>query len=172
MDGMKTSKDHPVILLGASSRPHVIDSALLRPGRLEHHILVPPPNAQSRHQYLRARMGRRSEDGEDRRQTDKDLTSFGFGEIQAEEEVRSEEFLWSLASAMDGFSFADLQLFCQESALIAIREAMGKGKQVSDLRVSTEHVHRALLHARPSLRGAEIQHPMKLWQTQDEGAER
>eukprot|EP00960_Hanusia_phi_P006950 197929-Hanusia_phi.AAC.4 len=169
-----------VILLGASSRPHVIDSALLRPGRLEYHIFVPPPNAESRFQYLRARM-RRARDGEEGTETQRDLTRFGFGEIQSDEQVSSEDFLRELAGAMDGFSFADLQLFCQEAALsairsgmwrrgnsnaLALREGMGKGEDVPGLRVCQDHVRRAFLHARPSLRGVEITHPLKLWQTQ------
>jgi len=77
MDGVKTDALRPVMLLGASSRPDRIDpvefrnpepetwntkhdtrrpkpetrnphQALLRPGRLEHHILVPPPDETAR----------------------------------------------------------------------------------------------------------------------------
>ena len=41
-----------VFLLGCSSRPEMIDAALLRPGRMEQLIYVPPPNAAHRRAVL------------------------------------------------------------------------------------------------------------------------
>ena len=37
-----------VVVLGATNRPDLIDPALLRPGRLERLVYVPPPDAQAR----------------------------------------------------------------------------------------------------------------------------
>jgi SpoVK/Ycf46/Vps4 family AAA+-type ATPase len=41
------------MVLATTSRPETIDSALLRPGRIEYHLLVPPPPLASRHELLR-----------------------------------------------------------------------------------------------------------------------
>ncbi len=45
LDG--TGKTDGVIILGATNRPDKIDPALLRSGRLEKHIIIPPPNAEA-----------------------------------------------------------------------------------------------------------------------------
>jgi len=52
IDGMKSNADQPVMVVAATSRPHAIDGALLRPGRLEHHIFVPPPPLAARRELL------------------------------------------------------------------------------------------------------------------------
>ena len=48
LDGLKTDPARPVLFLAASSRPEAIDPALLRPGRLEHHVSVPRPAPAAR----------------------------------------------------------------------------------------------------------------------------
>ena len=40
-------KTEGVIIVGATNRPEKIDVALLRSGRLENHILIPPPNTEA-----------------------------------------------------------------------------------------------------------------------------
>ena len=42
------------MILGATNRPELIDPALLRPGRLEKLVFVPPPDAAARADILRA----------------------------------------------------------------------------------------------------------------------
>ena len=37
-----------VVVVGATNRPDTLDSALLRPGRFDRHIYVPPPDPASR----------------------------------------------------------------------------------------------------------------------------
>lgn len=46
MDGFETSSG--VVVLAATNRPDVLDTALLRPGRFDRHITVPLPNAAER----------------------------------------------------------------------------------------------------------------------------
>lgn len=45
LDG--TAKTDGVIMLGATNRPEKVDKALLRSGRLEKHIVIPPPDTES-----------------------------------------------------------------------------------------------------------------------------
>ena len=50
MDGFES--DEAVIVLGATNRPEVLDAALLRPGRFDRRVLVPPPDKEGRRQIL------------------------------------------------------------------------------------------------------------------------
>jgi cell division protease FtsH len=50
MDGFESSA--AVIVLGATNRPEVLDPALLRPGRFDRRVAVPPPDKDGRRQIL------------------------------------------------------------------------------------------------------------------------
>jgi transitional endoplasmic reticulum ATPase len=43
-----------VVVVGATNRPDLVDPALLRPGRLERLMYVPPPDSEARAEILRA----------------------------------------------------------------------------------------------------------------------
>jgi peroxin-1 len=46
LDGVEDTSSNTVYVIGASSRPDKIDPALLRPGRLEQHLFVGPPETK------------------------------------------------------------------------------------------------------------------------------
>jgi transitional endoplasmic reticulum ATPase len=50
LDGIEELKD--VFVIGATNRPDLLDSALLRPGRLEKHLYIPPPDEEARKAIL------------------------------------------------------------------------------------------------------------------------
>src|SRR5215211_2358 len=50
MDGFESNV--AVIVLGATNRPEVLDSALLRPGRFDRRVAVPPPDKDGRRKIL------------------------------------------------------------------------------------------------------------------------
>jgi cell division protease FtsH len=50
MDGFETGDT--VIVLGATNRPEVLDAALLRPGRFDRRVTVPPPDKEGRRKIL------------------------------------------------------------------------------------------------------------------------
>merc|ERR1719299_31006 len=52
MDGMNAKKT--VFIIGATNRPDIIDSALLRPGRLDQLIYIPLPDTGSRQQIFKS----------------------------------------------------------------------------------------------------------------------
>src|SRR3712207_9420064 len=52
LDGVEDLRN--VVVIGATNRPDLIDPALLRPGRLERLVYVPPPDAEARAAILRA----------------------------------------------------------------------------------------------------------------------
>lgn len=96
MDGMNAKKN--VFVIGATNRPEQIDSALLRPGRLDQLIYIPLPDESSRHQILKATL-RKSP-------------------------VSSAVDLAFIAKATNGFSAADLTEICQRACKLAIRESI------------------------------------------------
>lgn len=93
LDGVEPLRD--VVVLGATNRPELIDPALLRPGRLERLVFVPPPDAQAREAILRT-AGR---------------------SVPLTESVD----LPRLAADLDGFSAADCAALLREAALAAMR---------------------------------------------------
>ncbi|PXY31020.1 AAA family ATPase [Prauserella muralis] len=96
LDGVEPLRD--VVVLGATNRPELVDSALLRPGRLERLIYVPPPDVEARVAILRASA----------RNTP----------------LSSDVDLEELASTLDGYSAADCAALIREAALTAMRESL------------------------------------------------
>jgi len=94
MDGMTAKKT--VFIIGATNRPDIIDSALLRPGRLDQLIYIPLPDEASRFQIFKACL-RKSP-------------------------VAKDVEIATLAQYTQGFSGADITEICQRACKYAIRE--------------------------------------------------
>ena len=104
LDGAEPLGD--VVILGATNRPELIDPALLRPGRLERLVFVPPPDAEARADILRA-AGR---------------------DVPLADDVDLAE----LAADLDGYSAADCAALLRESALTAMRRDIDAAEVTSD----------------------------------------
>ncbi|GAB35977.1 AAA family ATPase [Gordonia otitidis] len=104
LDGVEPLQD--VVVLGATNRPDLIDPALLRPGRLERLVFVPPPDAQARADILRT-SGRKVPlaDGID---------------------------LDALADDLEGYSAADCSALLREAALAAMRRDIDAATVTAD----------------------------------------
>ncbi|KAK5605397.1 hypothetical protein CRENBAI_025596 [Crenichthys baileyi] len=85
-----------VMVVAATNRPNSIDSALLRPGRLDHIIYVPPPDLQARLAILKV--------------------------CSKSMPVGSHVCLEELAARTELYSGADLENLCKEAALLALLE--------------------------------------------------
>ncbi len=94
MDGIQSLKD--VVVIGATNRPDLIDPALLRPGRLERLVYVPPPDKYGRLKILKV------------------LTK----KMPMAKDVNLE----SIAERTENYSGADLAAIVREAGLSAIRE--------------------------------------------------
>ena len=94
MDGVGAKKN--VFIIGATNRPDIIDTALMRPGRLDQLIYIPMPDYESRLGILRATL-RKSP-------------------------VAKDVDLSYLAAQTDKFTGADLTEICQSACKLAIRE--------------------------------------------------
>jgi len=94
MDGIQTLKG--VVVIGASNRPDILDPALLRPGRFDRVIFVPPPDVDGRYQIF---------------------------QIHTREMPLSDDVdLSKLAAMTEGYTGADIEAVCREAAIIAMRE--------------------------------------------------
>lgn len=51
MDGI--SKSHDVLIVGCTNRPDMMDSALLRPGRIDQRMFLGFPSRQDRHEIIK-----------------------------------------------------------------------------------------------------------------------
>jgi transitional endoplasmic reticulum ATPase len=96
LDGIETLRD--VVVIGATNRPDLIDPALLRPGRLERLVFVPPPDGDARADILRA----------------------SAKSVPLSDDVDLE----ALGASLDGFSAADCAALIREAALVAMRESL------------------------------------------------
>merc|ERR1712086_1083576 len=96
MDGMGSKKT--AFIIGATTRPDIIDSALMRPGRLDQLIYIPLPDEKSRLSIFKANL-RKSPLAPD---VDVD----------------------TLARFTNGFSGADITEICQRACKFAIRESI------------------------------------------------
>ncbi|BDC19083.1 CDC48 family AAA ATPase [Acidianus sp. HS-5] len=96
MDGIE--KLDNVVIIAATNRPDILDPALLRPGRFEKLIYVPPPDKQARYEILRVHTKK----------------------VVLGEDVNLEE----ISEKTDGYTGADLAALVREAAMIAIREGM------------------------------------------------
>lgn len=94
IDGLESMEG--VVVIGATNRPDIIDSSLLRPGRFDRLILTPAPDKKSRLDIFKIHT------------RNMPLTSM----------VSLED----LAGKTEGFSGADIEALCREAAMIALRE--------------------------------------------------
>lgn len=93
MDGLVPIQN--VVLIGATNRPEVIDPAILRPGRFDKFIYIPPPDEKARLEILKVYSRKMP------LETDVDLES--------------------IAKRIEGFSGADIKMLCNEAGMAAYR---------------------------------------------------
>lgn len=97
MDGFQT--DTSVIVLAATNRKDMLDSALLRPGRFDRTIEITLPSIKEREQIFNVHLKK----------------------IKLNEKLTKEEYARKLAALTPGFSGADIKNICNEGAIIGAR---------------------------------------------------
>jgi AAA family ATPase, CDC48 subfamily len=96
MDGLEELRG--VVVIGATNRPDLMDPALLRPGRFDEVVLVPPPDEKARKEILKVHVGHMALDAD----------------------VKLKE----LAKKTEGYSGADIEVLCRKAGMIALHEDM------------------------------------------------
>jgi transitional endoplasmic reticulum ATPase len=144
LDGLEELKD--VVVIAATNRPDIIDPALLRPGRIERHIYIPPPDKTGRREVFKIHLRGKplGYDAEDVKKAIEELKRELKDEkkLKALEKVKPEEFdiekvpeeikeelenklrdilvTW-LAEKTEGYTGADIEAVCREAGMLAIR---------------------------------------------------
>ncbi|EQB69541.1 VCP-like ATPase [Cuniculiplasma divulgatum] len=93
MDGVEVLQG--VVVIGATNRPDILDSALIRAGRFDKMIYIPPPDKEARLKILLVHTRNMP--------LDKDIN------------------LQKIAEATDGYVGADLENLCREAGMMAYR---------------------------------------------------
>jgi cell division protease FtsH len=112
MDGFDPQSG--IIIMGATNRPEVLDSALLRPGRFDRQILVDRPDLEGRMEI--------------------------FGVHTRQLKVDADVDFRKLASETPGFAGAEIANVCNEAALLASR----KGEQIVPLDCFQDAIERVI----------------------------
>ncbi|WP_323172434.1 CDC48 family AAA ATPase [Natrialba sp. PRR66] len=129
LDGLEELED--VVVIATTNRPDLIDSALLRPGRLDRHVHVPVPDEAARERIFEVHT------------RDKPLAD-------------AVELDW-LAEETEGYVGADIEAVCREASMAASREFINSVEpediddSVGNVRISREHFEHALDEVQPSV---------------------
>jgi transitional endoplasmic reticulum ATPase len=100
MDGLE--KLEGVVVIGATNRPDILDPALLRPGRFDRLVYVPPPDRAARLEILKVHTRR----------------------MPLAEDVDLER----IAETTEGYAGSDLALLVREAGMLAMRENVSADK--------------------------------------------
>jgi transitional endoplasmic reticulum ATPase len=129
LDGLEELED--VVVIATTNRPDLIDSALLRPGRLDRHIHVPVPDEEARRKIF---------------------------EVHTQDKPLANDVdLDNLARRTDGYVGADIEAVCREASMAASREFITSvdpediGESVGNVKVTAEHFEQALEEVTPSV---------------------
>ena len=128
LDGLEILTN--VIVIGATNRPDIIDPALLRPGRFDRLLYVPPPDRDSRIQILKIHTRKKP----------------------LADDVNIEQ----LADHTEGYTGADIASLSSAAVMLALREYISKYKdqkeadnRVQELKIQMGHFEEALKKIRP-----------------------
>ncbi|KAG6601479.1 Cell division control protein 48-like B, partial [Cucurbita argyrosperma subsp. sororia] len=94
MDGLEEAKG--ILVLAATNRPHAIDAALMRPGRFDLVLYVPPPDFEARYEILQVHT--------------------------RPMKIGSDVNLKKIAEDTELFTGAELEGLCREAGIVALRE--------------------------------------------------
>ena len=128
MDGLEELRN--VVIIAATNRPDIIDSALLRPGRFDRLLFVPPPDLEARRQIFKIHTRK----------------------TPLAEDVNLDE----LAKRTDGYTGADIASVANTAVMLSLREHISKSKDPEDakkrakgLKVAKRHYDEALQKIKP-----------------------
>src|SRR2546426_1314657 len=128
MDGLEELRN--VVIIAATNRPDIVDPALLRPGRFDRMLLVPPPDLEARKQIFRIHTKK----------------------TPLAEDVKLDD----LARKTEGYTGADIASICNTAVMLSIKEHIGKAKDPEDakkrakgLKVAKRHFDEAMQKVKP-----------------------
>jgi len=129
MDGIVPLKN--VVVIGATNRPDMMDPALLRPGRFDRIIYIPPPDKEARLAILKVHTRK----------------------IKMSNDVD----LAKIAEKTEYYTGADIAALVKEAAMLALREAINN-KEPHAREVTMRHFEEAMTRVQPSLTSEIVRH--------------
>ncbi|XP_054724550.1 nuclear valosin-containing protein-like [Uloborus diversus] len=135
MDGMEPR--HQVFVIGATNRMEKIDSAMLRPGRLEKRIFVDIPSPAGRVEILKS--------------ITKNKTA-----PKMSDDIKLETV--GLDSRCSGFSGADLAYLVREAFFKAMDDQISSTSFVSEIEIKMEHFEYAFGVVKPSIEEKDLKY--------------
>src|SRR5918999_814633 len=128
LDGLEILTN--VVVIAATNRPDIIDPALLRPGRFDRLLYVPPPDRDSRLQIIR---------------------------IHTKKKPLADDMdIDRLAGSTEGYTGADIASLSSAAVMLALREHVSKYKDpkeadshLQELKVHMKHFEEAMKKIRP-----------------------
>ncbi len=128
LDGLEILTN--VVVIGATNRPDIIDAALLRPGRFDRILYVPPPDRESRLQIIKIHTKKK----------------------HLAEDVNIDK----LADNTEGYTGADIASLSSAAVMLALREHISKYKEPNEaekhkeeLKIHMTHFDAAIKKIRP-----------------------
>jgi len=128
MDGIEELRG--VVVIAATNRPDIVDPALLRPGRFDKLLYVPPPDLEARKEILKIHTRKKP--------------------------LADDVDLDDIAKRTEGYTGADLEALCNTAVMLAIREYIAVNKDpeeakkgVKKLKVHMRHFEEALKRVKP-----------------------
>ncbi len=173
MDGLEEMAD--VVVLAATNRPELLDSSLLRPGRFDRFLLIPPPSEKVRQEIFKVHLRNmpmdknilpavaeiKQEKGKktvsaaramSMAASDHPISQVGNENTLIEKETaEGSDFSAEMAKRTNGYSGADIEAVCREAAMLALREDIKADK------VKQAHFDAALQKVKPSLSKREVE---------------
>ncbi len=136
MDGMNSMDG--VVIIASTNRPDMIDAALLRPGRFDKLLYVPPPDEKTRADIIRIHMkGKPLDDSA----TPESISSMMIDGVYM----------------LDGYVGADIEALCREASMQAIRESINSDmtrdeatNMAKKIKITKKHFLMAAKKVRPS----------------------
>ncbi|MGE5684012.1 MAG: CDC48 family AAA ATPase [Nitrososphaerota archaeon] len=128
MDGLEVLSN--VIIIAATNRPDIIDAALLRPGRFDRLLYVPPPDKEARMQILKIHTSKKP--------------------------LAVEVNIDTLANQTEGYTGADIAALASAAVMLALREHIDKYKDPkkaesakNEIKVHMKNFEEAMKKIRP-----------------------
>ncbi|MEM4647457.1 MAG: CDC48 family AAA ATPase, partial [Candidatus Nezhaarchaeales archaeon] len=128
LDGIEELRG--VVVIAATNRPDIVDPALLRPGRFDRLIYVPPPDAKAREEIFKIHLRGKP--------------------------LGPDVNIQKLVSLTEGYTGADIAALCNTAAMIALRDFLSKypepeeaKKHVDELKITSSHFEEALKKIKP-----------------------
>ena len=129
-DGIEELKG--VVVIAATNRPDIIDKALLRPGRVDRMIYIPPPEKKTRKKIFEIHL--------------------------KDKPVAKDVDMNILSEKTENYVGADIEAICKEAVMLSIREIVRKGMNKDDLKkalkgkkIEKRHFEDAIKRVEPTM---------------------